>query len=423
MKKIIFLFVIICSGMIFGQLENKDNLNPSKVKYYQDFMNFYGDNEKTRLDVFIKVPYSEVQFIKTGNGYEAAYTVTVSVYAEDKETMITEKIWNEKITTFGFPQTTAEENFKLSYKSINLLPGKYFIHTGLLDKDSREEFSSENFFTIRNLNDKPSISDIMLIAQKNVVEGSSKIVPNVSREVIVDKDGIPIFFELYADSSQQITLEYSIADIDNKVQFQDTSKIQLKPGSNQLFHTIDKFNLSLGKYLLNVNVRDENGEQICFATKSFVSRWSGVPKSITDLDKAIAQLVYIANPSELNNIKDAKTNEEKTKNFMSFWKSKDPTPDTDDNRIFEEYYKRVAYANEHFSNYSEGWRSDRGMVLILLGIPDNIDRHPFEYYSKPYEVWQYYDLNRSFTFLDETGFGDYRLTTPLSGDLYRFRYK
>ncbi len=62
------------------------------------------------------------------------------------------------------------------------------------------------------------------------------------------------------------------------------------------------------------------------------------------------------------------------------------------------------------------------MVFIILGSPDNIDRHPFEYDSKPYEVWQYYDLNHSFVFVDETGFGDYRLTTPLYGDLFRYRY-
>jgi len=423
MKKIIFLFVVIFSTVLFAQLENKENLSSSHIKYYQDFLNFLGDNNKTRLDIFIQVPYNEVQFIKTGNGYEAAYTITISVYDPNKENLITEKIWNEKITTISFPQTTMEENFKLSYKSIELIPGRYFIRTALLDKDSSEEFSSENAFTIRDLAKEPSISDLMLIAQRNVVEGNSKIIPNVSRDVVVDKTGIPFFFEIYADSVEDVNIEFTVADIDNNVQFQDSVLKHLQEGRNQVFHTINKFTLNLGKYLLGVYVRDLKGEMICFATKSFGSRWSGVPKSITDLGKAIDQLIYIANPDEIHKIENAKTNEDKAKYFMEFWKSKDPTPDSEDNRVFEEYYKRVAYANENFSNYTEGWRSDRGMVLILLGIPDNIDRHPFEYYSKPYEIWQYYDLNRSFTFLDETGFGDYRLTTPLSGDLYRFRLK
>ena len=116
---------------------------------------------------------------------------------------------------------------------------------------------------------------------------------------------------------------------------------------------------------------------------------------------------------------------EKAKRFVAFWKNLDPNPADEYNPVFNEYFSRVAYANDNFSTYSlEGWRSDRGMVLIILGAPDNIDRHPFEYYSKPYEVWQYYNLNRQFMFIDYTGFGDYRLSpdTPLYGDLYRFRY-
>jgi hypothetical protein len=70
----------------------------------------------------------------------------------------------------------------------------------------------------------------------------------------------------------------------------------------------------------------------------------------------------------------------------------------------------------------EGWRSDRGMVYITLGPPNNIDRHPFDYDAKPYEIWEYYDMNQQFIFVDETGFGDYRLTTPMYGDMYRYRY-
>ena len=62
-----------------------------------------------------------------------------------------------------------------------------------------------------------------------------------------------------------------------------------------------------------------------------------------------------------------------------------------------------------------------GMVFIVLGMPDNIDRHPFDPDSKPYEIWQYYNLNRSFGFKDTTGFGDYRLMNPLDFDYVRGR--
>lgn len=62
-----------------------------------------------------------------------------------------------------------------------------------------------------------------------------------------------------------------------------------------------------------------------------------------------------------------------------------------------------------------------GMVFIILGTPSNIDRHPFELDSKPYEIWHYYEINRQYVFVDYTGFGDYRLVTPFYGDVNKFR--
>jgi hypothetical protein len=53
------------------------------------------------------------------------------------------------------------------------------------------------------------------------------------------------------------------------------------------------------------------------------------------------------------------------------------------------------------------------MVFIMLGPPSSVDRHPFEVDSKPYETWSYFDLNYRYVFVDDTGFGDFRLVTPL----------
>src|SRR5690606_25789999 len=155
--------------------------------------------------------------------------------------------------------------------------------------------------------------------------------------------------------------------------------------------------------------------------KKFISRWIGFPAIVKDLDEAVDQLVYIASSEEIDYIDDAKTKQEKIKRYLDFWKKKDPSPSTEENQVFNEYYRRVAYANANFSHYVDGWKTDRGMVFIILGAPNNVDRHPFDYDSKPYEIWEYYELNKQFIFVDQTGFGDYRLITPLYGDFYRYR--
>jgi hypothetical protein len=54
-----------------------------------------------------------------------------------------------------------------------------------------------------------------------------------------------------------------------------------------------------------------------------------------------------------------------------------------------------------------------GMVYIIFGTPNNIERHPFDIDARPYEIWTYYENNREFIFVDISGFGDYRLQTPI----------
>ncbi len=425
MKKLLIICVVFFSLLSYAQDDDFSRIPDNKVKYYQDFMSFKGETDKARLDYFIHVPYNAVQFVKTGQGFEAGYTVTVSVFDEEKENLITEKIWNEKIVAISFELTSSPENFNLGHRSFELTPGVYSVKTSLFDKDSKNEYTSENKVVVKQFVPLPAMSDIMLIARKTVVEGSSKIIPNVSRSVVTDRDPLSTFFEIYSDTVANFIVDYEIFDEKETSIFKTTTKVEVKAGNNQIFNNIDSLNLDLGKNLLKITLRDSTDKVFDSSVKSFMSRWVGVPITLTDLDKAIEQMVYLAAPEDLTFIKETDSRREKAKRFVAFWRKQDPNPADEYNPVFNEYYNRVAYVNQNFTSYSlEGWRSDRGMVMIILGAPDNIDRHPFEYYAKPYEVWQYYNLNKQFIFVDYTGFGDYRLdpSTPLYGDLYRFRY-
>ena len=410
--------------LITAQPDRNDKeikFNP-RAKYFQDYLNFASTEPgKTRLDVFIQVPYSEIQFVKTVNGFESKYNLTVSIFDEDKENLQVEKSWSEKINAKEFNQTTSKSNYNLSMRSFNLESGKYLLRTTFEDIDSRKEYAAENIISIPKLEPDFALSDIMLISKQTVTEGSNKIIPNVSRNVAAKKDGIPFFFEIYSSTAREVKIEYSVADGAKEKIYKEEIIKQIDSGRTQMFHSVKDIDLGLGNYVLTASVRDEKSDLNLSTNKSFISRWMGVPSSIKDLDKAVAQMIYIATSSELNEIEDTKSKEEKIQKYLDYWKKKDPDPQSEDNPVFDEYYRRIAFSNENFSHYIEGWRTDRGMVYIILGAPNNIDRHPFEYDSKPYEVWEYYELNKSFVFLDETGFGDYRLITPLYGDFFRYR--
>ena len=98
--------------------------------------------------------------------------------------------------------------------------------------------------------------------------------------------------------------------------------------------------------------------------------------------------------------------------FLEYWESRDPTPETSDNEVMNEYFSRVSYSNNNFKSYLPGWKTDLGMIYILFGPPDDL-----EVYNDPLsriysQRWHYYRINKYFDFIDENGFGDYRLSTP-----------
>jgi GWxTD domain-containing protein len=56
--------------------------------------------------------------------------------------------------------------------------------------------------------------------------------------------------------------------------------------------------------------------------------------------------------------------------IASFWKSRDPRPDTPENELREEFDKRVAFADVRFAQDEvRGSLTDRGTVFILMGPP------------------------------------------------------
>ena len=111
-----------------------------------------------------------------------------------------------------------------------------------------------------------------------------------------------------------------------------------------------------------------------------------------------------------------RTDDERNQFIEQFWLRRDPTPGTTENEMKEEHYRRLAYANDRFTEAIPGWNTDRGMVYILYGPPDEIDVHgavPGATY--PYESWHYPHIQGisadvTLEFVDTTMTGRFHLT-------------
>jgi len=85
--------------------------------------------------------------------------------------------------------------------------------------------------------------------------------------------------------------------------------------------------------------------------------------------------VYLITDEERTVFLNLTTPEEKEAFIEQFWQRRDPDPDTVENEFREEHYRRIAYANDHFSVGVPGWKSDRGRIYILHGEPTSIEYH------------------------------------------------
>ncbi|MBK9163260.1 MAG: GWxTD domain-containing protein [Acidobacteria bacterium] len=136
---------------------------------------------------------------------------------------------------------------------------------------------------------------------------------------------------------------------------------------------------------------------------------------------------YIITKEERRAFQALQTDEERENFIENFWRRRDPNPDTEENEFREEYYERIAYANERFTSGIPGWRTDRGRIYIAWGKPDSIESRPAGgAYDRPayegggttttypFEIWFYRYLDGvgdgvEIEFVDPTGTGEYRL--------------
>ncbi len=110
----------------------------------------------------------------------------------------------------------------------------------------------------------------------------------------------------------------------------------------------------------------------------------------TMVDELVPPLVLITTPDEFLDLSNAKGEKAKfDKTVLTI------TGDKDRAKTFmKNYFRNVELANIYFSSYKEGWKTDRGMLYLLFGLPDEVSKNTGN------EIWTYKNLNNSrFTFV------------------------
>ena len=390
-----------------------------------DVLNFYSsEGTRSRVDVYVEIPLKNMEFKKSKtikNTYVSKFDLNIDV--KDKEgNVIYNNVSKEEVSTQETGQEYLSQNSQILTRNLFLPPGEYDLMVSVFEQSTKKRTDKDKKIKVEDYSTPPlSISDVMIVSRLSSSEGKKVITPDVGRNVAA-VDTFYLFYYVYKNNDdEKVDVNCRILDPDKKEVYSKKETIDVSTGlafQNMVFMPVPTSELGFGKYTIEISAASNNYNT---TTDSYFENFTiDFPLPLKEIDVLIEQLQYIAKGDEMDFMRDAKNDVEKQKRFLNFWKKKDPSPNTKRNEVMQEYYRRVNSANKFFGNtYTQGWRTDMGMVFIIFGEPNNIERHPYDMDSKPYEIWDYYQDNKQFIFVDNTGFGDYRLISPI-WDTFRF---
>jgi GWxTD domain-containing protein len=430
---LICFLMLLCGSVqtppVWAQVEMSGPREENIPFFFLDLASFRGEKPKEpRLDIYLKVMYDELQFVKVApDSFRAVYEVSAVILDED-DFQVNGKIWRDTVLVKGFETTNSRQLFHAGKAGLSLPPGKYRVNVGVMDVDTRRTSFRKTTIIVRDFsNSALSVSDV-LIADAVGKDSSGNLVPQAQVTAPrQEKTQLFAYIEIYdSGPDKEYKTSYFLKNPKGDKVFQKEVMVRHTGQITPVLLELPSASLAHGVYIIHIDLK--GSKQTAATEREITLHWIGIPASIVDLDQAIEQMRYLRyfiNKDGLKNIQSAPS-EKRREAFLKFWQENDPTPGTETNELMDEYYRRVNYANTNFRNFREGWKTDMGMVYIVFGAPNEIERNPYNRYTNLYEgrtvkaseVWIYYNLNRQFVFFDEVGYGDFRMVYPLSVDQY-----
>lgn len=411
------LLVLLCQmpAAAQGLSEYRDKARDKKLKLALEVRQFpTADPDSALIRLYTRITMNQLVFVRHDKAFKAVYEISIFAMDEDEMVSVT-KIWQEEVLLEDYRATRSEEQALYPTTSLTLIPGDYQIIAHITDLANRRRYSTTKEVTVqRYAADELALSDFILVSQ---VFGQSDravdIIPQFEGQIADDIDSIYVYMVIWnpTDEPLQATSAYTLKDSEEEVVTNEVDTLELNATLTDYWIPMATKPLLDQDYTLEVEV--SAGDLSVSREFPINIAWTGISRLIKDIDKAIDQTRYLATHSELKKMRAPKKIDQRRELLLEFWEARDPTPGTPRNELMDEYYRRVAYSNNHFRSYQQGWESDLGMVYIMYGPPDDIERHPFDAQRKPYQIWHYYDKGWRFVFVDVNMFGDYRLVTPL----------
>ena len=420
MKFLIAILALVAPLMASAQ-------SASQGLVFLDAVPFAGQTADTAsVDVYVAIPYNAITYERKGTQFVGRYQAQIRIEGGDNVWLDTTFV--RTVRAANYEATNGEHAAYEFYQQRVMLPqGSYTAAVDLLDLRSNLHSTLTRNVTVADYRTpRVALSGLLVVQKIREDSGRYIITPMITESVPAGANGYFLFFETYNNGDSVECLLRVVYRDNLRVVGAPLSFTKTFPaGRSQQWIRMPAEGMPRGSFTVDVQAFALGDTSRAVATTRRMIRLEGTATAIAlaeeELDARVTQLRYVGTQSVIEDIRSAASLADRQRKFGEFWLKLDPTPGTVANEAMDEYYRRIDYADEHFRSYAAGWLTDKGRVYVLYGQPDNISSDPFRSDGKVIETWQYFRRSIRCTFIDDSGFGDFRLTTPLpSGEKYRY---
>ena len=396
---------------------------------------FLDDEGNTLYHFNYKIPYYQMAFVETDEGFMATVDVTIS--AEDKEGK--KAVLNEFTHYIGVRDRETAISKTLYYLdkmelALSQAQTGIKLHLNFIDRITNNTYEWSN--DLENLSPDKLLSDI---------EFSSRIAKEESRpsfekfrrgdyQFYVEpthiyqrslNDTIYFYYEIqniYPAVDHYTYLTETIRVFNDQYESKIVNNIRGTATALDMIHKLSADTLSIGYYQIEITVQDRVTNRASTNSDYFVisERIFATQRLFSDMDKEYQLLRYFLPTTRFRNWDNL--SEEAKRNFVDrFWTLNDPNPQADTNEFIDIVRDRIQYTNQHFSHFREGWETDMGRIYIRNGEPGellkDITDADTKLTRKEYQIWKYRDLNTVYLFIDIQGNGNFRLIYSRNDDM------
>jgi GWxTD domain-containing protein len=383
-----------------------------------------GNSGAPEVRVDYRFARSELLFERRLGGYHASYELRVIFIAEKGRRQVAGDAFSRELQVSRYADTNVLGEDIFDHISFQLPPGKYQAEIHLTDLLAERTSVTSVSVEVPGVAGEIWLTDLSLgIARADSSRepaAETEVDPRPSRRFAEDVTRLAASGEVVDNRRAGLpestyTLRWRVAsDLESDVARGDTTlarrgtrtQFVIRPRLGPLQPGAYRFILDLTSPLVSVKGRKKT---VPIRREKEFSVEQSAATAALDPRTTIEVLRYIASDAEKSEMDRLQTVEDRQAFWETFWRRRDPNPETPENERMDEFYKRVRYADQHFGVGGAGWKTDMGRIYIQNGQPDEVVRNPFRFDGPPEEIWYYYHDRRTYYFVDRDGFGRYEL--------------